>query len=103
LADGIEGFIPVSKLTAEYIKVPADAFKVGDEVPAVVTEIDQNNRKIYLSVVDYFKNRESAELEAWMSSHKPGENGTTIGEAVAPKKKASKKKAAEKPAEEAEA
>jgi small subunit ribosomal protein S1 len=38
-----------------------------------------------------------------MDSHKPGENGTTIGEAVAPKKKASKKKAAEKPAEEAEA
>ena len=100
LADGIEGFIPVSKLTAEYIKVPADAFKVGDEVPAVVTEIDQNNRKIFLSVVDYFKNRESAELKAWMDSHKPGENGTTIGEAVAPKKKATKKKA-EKPAEEA--
>ena len=108
LADGIEGFIPVSKLTAEYIKVPADAFKVGDEVPAVVTEIDQNNRKIFLSVVDYFKNRESAELKAWMDSHKPGESGTTIGEAAAPKKKASKKKAekaadeaAEKPAEEA--
>ena len=104
LNDGIEGFIPVSKLTAEYIKVPADAFKVGDEVPAVVTEIDQNNRKIFLSVVDYFKNRESAELKAWMDSHKPGESGTTIGEAAAPKKKASKKKAdeaAEKPAEEA--
>ena len=97
LADGIEGFIPVSKLTAEYIKVPADAFKVGDEVPAVVTEIDQNNRKIFLSVVDYFKNRESAELKAWMDSHKPGESGTTIGEAAAPKKKATKKKA-EKPA-----
>ena len=100
LADGIEGFIPVSKLTAEYIKVPADAFKVGDEVPAVVTEIDLNNRKIFLSVVDYFKNRESAELKAWMDSHKPGESGTTIGEAAAPKKKATKKKA-EKPAEEA--
>ncbi|MBR3670900.1 MAG: 30S ribosomal protein S1 [Fibrobacter sp.] len=100
LNDGIEGFIPVSKLTAEYIKVPADAFKVGDEVPAVVTEIDQNNRKIYLSVVDYFKNRESAELKAWMDSHKPGESGTTIGEAAAPKKKAAKKKA-EKPAEDA--
>jgi small subunit ribosomal protein S1 len=90
LPNGLEGFIPVSKLTAEYIKVPADAFKVGDEVPAVVTEIDQNNRKIYLSVVDYFKNRESAELKAWMDSHKPGENGTTIGEAVAPAKKSKK-------------
>lgn len=101
LPNGIEGFIPVSKLTAEYIKVPADAFKVGDEVPAVVTEIDPNNRKITLSVVDYFKNRESAELKAWMDSHKPGENGTTIGEAVAPAKKKPAKKA--KKADDAEA
>ncbi|MDY3921386.1 MAG: 30S ribosomal protein S1 [Hallerella porci] len=87
LPNGLEGFIPVSKLTAEYIKVPADAFKVGDEVPAAVTEIDQTNRKIYLSVVDYFKNCESAELKAWMESHKPGENGTTIGESVKKSKK----------------
>ena len=101
LPNGIEGFIPVSKLTAEYIKVPADAFKVGDEVPAVVTEIDPNNRKITLSVVDYFKNRESAELKAWMDSHKPGENGTTIGEAVTPAKKKPAKKA--KKADDAEA
>lgn len=105
MADGIEGFVPVSKLTAEYIKVPADAFKVGDEIPAIVTEIDQNNRKLYLSVVDYFKNRESAELEAWMNSHKPGENNTSIGEAVAPAKKKTTKKKAEKveKTEEAEA
>ena len=90
LPNGLEGFIPVSKLTAEYLKATADTFKVGDEVPAAVTEIDQNNRKIYLSVVDYFKNRESAELKAWMDSHKPGENGTTIAEAVAPAKKSKK-------------
>ena len=81
LPNGLEGFVPVSKLTAEYIKVPADAFKVGDELPATVTEIDQTNRKICLSVVDYFKNRESAELMAWMDSHKAGESGTTTGEA----------------------
>jgi small subunit ribosomal protein S1 len=30
-----------------------------------------------------------------MDSHKPGESGTTIGEAAAPKKKSSKKKADE--------
>jgi len=90
LADGLEGFIPVSKLTMEYIKVPSDAFKVGDAVPATVTEIDQNNRKLYLSVVDYFKNRDSAELQTWMDSHKPGEGGSTLADAVAPKKKAKK-------------
>ena len=96
LEDGIEGFIPVAKLSAEYIKVPADAFKVGDEIPAIVTEIDLDNRKLYLSVTDYFKNRDNAEVQAWMDAHKPGEAGTP---AETPKKKASKKKA-EKPAEE---
>ncbi|NLO24069.1 MAG: 30S ribosomal protein S1 [Fibrobacter sp.] len=100
LPDGIEGFVPVSKLTAEFIKVPSEAFKVGDEVPAVVSEIDVENRKLLLSVVDYFKNKETAELEAWMESHKPGENKTSIGDAVAPaKKKASKKKKAAEGAE----
>ena len=93
LPNGLEGFVPVSKLTAEYIKVPADAFKVGDELPATVTEIDQTNRKICLSVVDYFKNRESAELMAWMDSHKAGESGTTIGEASAKKSKKSEEEA----------
>ena len=67
----------------------------GPDSLAVVSDFGQNNRKIFLSVVDYFKNRESAELKAWMDSHKPGESGTTIGEAAAPKKKASKKKADE--------
>jgi small subunit ribosomal protein S1 len=93
LDDGLEGFIPVSKLSAEFIKVPADAFKVGDDVPAVVTEIDMDNRKLYLSVADYFKNRDEAEVQEWMNAHKPGEN------AEAPKKKASKKKANEEAAE----
>ncbi len=96
LDDGLEGFIPVSKLSAEYIKVPADAFKVGDEIPSVVTEIDPDNRKLYLSVTDYFKNRDEAEVQAWTEAHKPGANATAE---AAPKKKASKKKA-DKAAEE---
>lgn len=98
LDDGLEGFIPVSKLSAEYIKVPADAFKVGDEVPAVVTEIDADNRKLFLSVTDYFKNRDNEEVQAWMDAHKPGESGAN---SEAPKKKASKKKAEKSSEEEA--
>ncbi len=89
LDDGLEGFVPVSKLATEYIKVPADAFKVGDEIPAVVTEINVDDRKLYLSVADYFKGND-ADLSAWQEAHKPGE-----GSAEAPKKKASKKKADE--------
>lgn len=95
LEDGIEGFIPVGKLTTEYIKVPSDAFKVGDVVPAIVTEIDQNNRKLYLSVVDFFKNKESSELQAYLATHKAGESGNTLGDAGLGKKKGGKKKSEE--------
>jgi small subunit ribosomal protein S1 len=91
LENGIEGFVPVGKLTTEYIKVPSDAFKVGDVVPAVVTEIDQNNRKLYLSVVDFFKSKESAELQTYLAAHKPSESGNTLGDAGLGKKKGKKK------------
>ncbi|NLB63765.1 MAG: 30S ribosomal protein S1 [Fibrobacter sp.] len=81
LDNGIEGFIHVAKLTTEYIKVPSDAFAVGDKVPAVVSEIDQPNRKLYLSVVDYFKNKESAELQEYLDKHKPTGSGNTLADA----------------------
>ncbi len=79
LESSMEGFVPVNKLTTEHIKVPSEAFKIGDEIPAVVTEIDHNNRKLYLSTTDFFKSREDAEMQAYLSAHKPATN--TLGEA----------------------
>jgi small subunit ribosomal protein S1 len=84
LSRGFEGLVPVSKLGTDYIKVPAEAFKLGDEIPAVVTELNHNQRTIYLSATDYFKNH-SDELTAWREAHKPGMN-------VTDKKKKEKKK-----------
>lgn len=80
LGNGVEGFIPMSKLTTDNIKHPSEAFKAGEEVPAVVTEIDVNARKMTLSVVDYFKNKEDAEWRSYLEAHKP--RGTTIGDVV---------------------
>lgn len=77
---GIEGFIPTSKLTTESIRNPADAFKVGDEVPAVVIEVEAASRKLTLSVVDFFKNKEDAEYKAYLAEHKP--NLATLGDVM---------------------
>ncbi|MEO6094902.1 MAG: 30S ribosomal protein S1 [Fibrobacteria bacterium] len=77
---GIEGFIPTSKLTTESIRNPAEAFKVGDEVPAVVIEVEAASRKLTLSVVDYFKNKEDAEWKAYLADHKP--NSATLGDVM---------------------
>lgn len=80
LENEVEGFIPNNKLTTENINKAADIMKVGDEVPAVVTEIDTVNRKLNLSIVDYFKNREDAEWKAYLAKHpKPI---STIGDEV---------------------
>jgi len=69
LDDEIEGFIPNNKLTSENIRKASDVFKVGDELPSCVTEIDPANRKLNLSVVDYFKNREDAEWKDYLAKH----------------------------------
>ena len=80
LPGGIEGFIPTSKLTTESIRSPADAFKAGDEVPAAVIEVEAASRKLTLSVVDYFKNKEDAEWKAYLADHKP--NAATLGDVM---------------------
>ena len=80
LPNGVEGFIPMSKLTTDNIRHPSEAFKADDVVPAVVTEIDVNARKMTLSVVDYFKNKEDAEWRTYLEAHKP--QATTLGDVV---------------------
>lgn len=71
LTNGMEGFVPTSKLSTEHIKVPSEAFKIDDEIPAKVIEIDHNNRKLFLSVVDYLRDQDAATVEAFLAAHKP--------------------------------
>ncbi|MDR2593452.1 MAG: 30S ribosomal protein S1 [Fibromonadaceae bacterium] len=92
LTRGFEGLVPVSKLGTDYIKIPAEAFKIGDEIPAIVTELNNSQRTIYLSAADYFKNHPD-ELTDWKTNHKPGMNST--------EKKKEKKKKEEKKEQEA--
>lgn len=51
LAPGIEGLVHVSELTwSKKVKHPSKIVKVGDEVEAVILDIDANNRRISLGV-----------------------------------------------------
>lgn len=79
LENGLEGFIATHKLTTDKIKVPSEAFEVGDEVPALVTEIDHANRKLFVSVVDYLEGKGDAEVQAYLNAHQP--TGNTLGDA----------------------
>lgn len=66
---GVDGFIPNQHLGIPKGKKAADMYKVDDEVPAKVIEFDKENKKIVLSVTDYFKQKEQAEWEDYLNSH----------------------------------
>ena len=80
LENGVEGFIPSNRLGKGDLEKPGSVFKEGDDVPARVIEFDHENRKITLSVDDYFKGREEADFNQFKSRHQ--DPGTTLGDAV---------------------
>jgi len=79
LENDIEGFVPAFQL-GEGIKKPAEVFNVGDELPLKVIEFDKDQRKIILSVREYFKDRDKTEIEDFRNKYKP--KPVTIGDAV---------------------
>jgi len=79
LENDIEGFVPSFQL-GEGIKKPGDVFNNGDELPLKVIEFDKEQRKIILSVREYFRDRDKNELDAFRDKYKP--RPVTIGDAV---------------------
>ena len=99
---GVDGFIPTNHLGHSKLKKAADYYKVDDKVPAKVIEFDKENKKIVLSVSDYFKEKENSELENYLS--KQGVEKTTLEDLIKPgsKPKADKEKEEEKKEDKAE-
>ena len=80
LAEGIEGLIHVSESGVEPPVRAEDVMKIGDEVRARVTKIDTVEKKIALSIKEYKKDIERAELAEYMENQDKG--GITLGEAA---------------------
>jgi len=92
---GVDGFIPMNHLGHPRLKKAADYYKTGDEVPAKVIEFDKENKKIVLSISEYFKEKEKKEWEGYLA--KQGVETTVLEDLIktAPekeKKKTPKKK-----------
>ena len=77
---GVDGFIPINHLGHAKLKKASDFFKPGDEVPAVVIEFDKDNKKIVLSISNYFKGKEEKEWSDYLA--KQGVEKTTMEELV---------------------
>jgi small subunit ribosomal protein S1 len=68
--EGIEGLIHVSEISKEKVDTPKDFAKVGEELEAVVLNVDTNERKIALSIKHLAERKEKAEVDAFMGAQK---------------------------------
>lgn len=63
----VDGFIPASQLSVSPVKNFSELFKTGDELSAEVIEFDKDSKKIVLSVLEYLKDKDEAEVEAYVT------------------------------------
>jgi small subunit ribosomal protein S1 len=69
LADGVEGMVHVSEITAEkHIHHPQDVLRVGQVVKAQVLEVDKAKRQLRLSM----KQRTSVTVDEYLAEHPVG-------------------------------
>lgn len=78
IEEGIEGLVHVSELSQEKLPTAKGFANVGDELEAVVLNVDTVDRKIGLSIKSLQSAVEKAELESYMGSQK--EATSNLGE-----------------------
>lgn len=70
IEDGIDGLVHVSDIShSKKIKHPKDVLKKGQEVDAVVTNIDTAHRRLSLSI----KELQPSAWESFVATHRPGD------------------------------
>jgi small subunit ribosomal protein S1 len=81
LGNEVEGFVATHQLGIPDLARPADAFKEGDEIPLKVIEFDQTQRKIVLSVDDYYRGKDRGDLSDYVAKH-PTMTGSQMAAAM---------------------
>ncbi|MFZ4524436.1 MAG: 30S ribosomal protein S1 [Chlorobium sp.] len=69
LPGDVDGFVPVSHLLQGGVKDIHSSFSIGDELPLRVIEFDKENKRIILSALEYFKDKNKEEIEAYLTAH----------------------------------
>ena len=76
VGDNMAGFIRKSELSRDRSEQRSDRFAVGEKVDAKVTQIDQKNRKVTLSI----KAREIEEEKKAMAEYGSSDSGASLGD-----------------------
>ena len=69
----VDGFVPLSQLAIDGMQNPHQCFSEEQEIPLKVIEFDENQKKIVLSVRDYFRDKDQTEYEAYLEAHPIGD------------------------------
>ena len=84
--EDVDGLIHISRISMERINSPADVLKVGDEVNVKIIEIDNENRKLALSIraiLEAEKRAADAEARAAERAQREAERAEREAEAAA--------------------
>jgi 4-hydroxy-3-methylbut-2-enyl diphosphate reductase len=68
--DDVDGLIHISRISTERINSPADVLEVGQVVDVKITEIDNENRKLALSIRAILEEKLRAERDAAIAEEK---------------------------------
>ncbi len=99
LTNGVEGLLHVSEISRQHVKKPEDVLKTDDEITAKVIKLDEDNRRIGLSIKAYEEEIGTGEEDEEAENAEAETQETAAGEAAeAP---AAEAPAAEAPAAEA--
>lgn len=79
LSDEIEGFCHVSQLAPHRVEKPSDVLNVGDKMNFYIQLIDEENKKVSLSIKKQKKAEEKKDIEQYISNEK-GDKTFTIAE-----------------------
>jgi len=61
--DGLEGLIHVSQLSSEKVTHPEKVVQVGDNIQAKIIKVDQENKKIGLSIKAFIENLDPSQID----------------------------------------
>jgi small subunit ribosomal protein S1 len=69
LDNDVDGFVPLSQLGIDDLETPRQAFDGGQQIPLKVIEFDEDQKKIVLSVIEFLRDKDQAEVDAYVEAH----------------------------------
>jgi len=79
---GLEGLVHISQIAEKRINKVEDVLQVGQEINVKIVQINEEDKKIKLSMKDIVKDEEKEEITTFLNEQTEAEESVTIGDLV---------------------